>query len=1103
MRRKCKKKARFEVIPISNKAKWERVFVSRKRTLMQKCFEIEKAIGCSVTLTIRTKQGEIWYYASHDKLRQFLSNGKLIDAKSIRVTGNTLDQNLLTGQNMKNAHIDEDENGWEQPPQCATEEDFDGSDSSNGTVIKDSGCHVPKCNGSGIKRPTASTTTCKTTKKNNHAIPVSNRKKKPIQKKYFKASGKSSGNLQKKVPNIAESCTSPSIILETHKNRKHNQTKNKPSTKVDSTKRNKSSLGLRGSGEYVFDYSSSDDDIGLTKKQSSVNSSSNIKVVSTTSSDDSSSSSDGSHVEPDQIDSHIGSAKKPSSLNSSSNIKDVSITSSDDSSSTSDGSDAEPDQTNSHIESAKKPSLLNSSSNIKDVSTISSDESSSTSDESDVEPDQTKNHIGPTKKQSVVNSSANTQVVSVTSSDSSSSSSDGSDIEPHQTNTQNKSHYVKQTFTTITTVKSDCDSSNNTQHTMDQSADLSCHRGPSDKSPSNANTTTGKIKGKNHVPKISTPKHPYTKRKRLYTDPVSITEQQKISESPKQLPSTGILNGNNDFDRNLKRDERTCDPKKLKKTAGDKGSVLYPISPNSSNTIRPHSKKVYRNDSSKKQKFKSLVNSDPSTDVLVEVKNDLERNYSIHGLTTSDKTASNNFGRCSHDRFNESTNIKSSDALGTLKNQNEEEGPMPKKVPKKYNNQHGNQEKSCSGITKSPNRDNDKVKSKSVYNNSFSDRLAPAKESFIKTSPRQKVKTERNKYDFLETAGKNLPPFPKAETFSRKKLNTSSKRNQKHDSDYHQQPTQNETEKPIPENISKKYNNQHGSPRKSFSRFYKPPIFRDKLNSESVYSNPCDDRSIPAEESSVKTAPQRKVKTERNEYDFFESAGKNLTSFPKVKPKSTKKIYPSTRWNRNFDSNCYQQPTTRSGNNSIPNAKRNVANFRKRSHSDTFKSNNNGTYGYCAKIPKKNNFVDNRVKVPKKSNFVGNRAKVSKNNKFVDNHAKIPKKNNSVYYREYYRKQEVDGPIRTTNKYWDTSYGGYDNTSYNKFSDQNWYTVREFSESKLCGQRFKKMTCSQEKDWGGYGTQYSNTNYLANRNSRQNKESFYSSSRFNQPLRYR
>ncbi|XP_039265150.2 uncharacterized protein LOC120340837 isoform X2 [Styela clava] len=1093
--------------------------------------------------------------------------------------------------NMKNAHIDEDENGWEQPPQCATEEDFDESDPSNGTVIKDSGCHVLKCNGSGIKRPTASTTTCKTTKRNNHAIPVSNRKKKPIQKKYFKASGKSSGNLQKKVPNIAESCTSPSIILETHKNRKHNQTKNKPSTKVHSTKRNKSSLGLRGSGEYVFDYSSSDDDIGLTKKQSSVNSSSNIKVVSTTSSDDSSSSSDGSHVEPDQTDSHIGSAKKPSSLNSSSNIKDVSITSSDDSSSTSDGSDAEPDQTDSHIGSAKKPSslnsssnikdvsitssddssstsdgsdaepdqtdshigsakkssslnsstnikdvfttssddssstsdgsdvepdqtnshigptkrpsLLNSSSNIKDVSTISSDESSSTSDESDVEPDQTKNHNGPTKKQSVVNSSANTQVVSVTSSDSSSSSSDGSDIEPHQTNTQNKSHYVKQTFTTITTVKSDCDSSNNTQHTMDQSTDLSCHRGPSDKSPSNANTTTDKIKGKNHVPKISTPKHPYTKRKRLYTDPVSITEQQKISESPKQLPSTGILNGNNDFDRNLKRDERTCDPKKLKKTAGDKGSVLYPISPNSSNTIGPHSKKVYRNDSSKKQKFKSLVNPDPSTDVLVEVKNDLERNYSIQGLTTSDKTASNNFGRCSHDRFNESTNIKSSDALGTLKNQNEEEGPMPKKVPKKYNNQHGNQEKSCTGITKSPNRDNDKVKSKSVYNNSFSDRLAPAKESFIKTSPRQKVKTERNKYDFLETAGKNLPPFPKAETFSRKKLNTSSERNQKHDSDYHQQPTQNETEKPIPENISKKYNNQHGSPRKSFSRFYKPPIFRDKLNSESVYSNPCDDRSIPAEESSVKTAPQRKVKTERNEYDFFESAGKNLTSFPKVKPKSTKKIYPSTRWNRRFDSNCYQQPTTRSGNNSIPNAKRNVANFRKRSHSDTFKSNNNGTYGYRAKIPKKNNFVDNRVKVPKKSNFVGNRAKVSKSNNFVDNHAKIPKKNNSVYNREYYRKKEGDGPIRTTNKYWDTSYGGYDNTSYNKFSDQNWYTVREFSESKLCGQRFKKMTCSQVKGWGGYGTQYSNTNYLANRNSRQNKESFYSSSRFNQPLRYR
>nr|CAB3240045.1 dentin sialophosphoprotein-like [Phallusia mammillata] len=82
-----KPKSRRVLKDITSVAEYERVYVSRQRTLMQKAFELEEATGALITVTVRSSSsGDVAYFASNDELIQKLKNGDLIKNDSHRFT---------------------------------------------------------------------------------------------------------------------------------------------------------------------------------------------------------------------------------------------------------------------------------------------------------------------------------------------------------------------------------------------------------------------------------------------------------------------------------------------------------------------------------------------------------------------------------------------------------------------------------------------------------------------------------------------------------------------------------------------------------------------------------------------------------------------------------------------------------------------------------------------------------------------------------------------------------------------------------------------------------------------------------------------------------
>uniref|UniRef100_F6SG85 MADS-box domain-containing protein n=3 Tax=Ciona intestinalis TaxID=7719 RepID=F6SG85_CIOIN len=149
--RKKKKKSRM-LKDIRSISDWERVFSSRKRTLMSKALELEHATGAIVTVTVRVSNN-VYYYASSQVVKDILTKTPLLKGNSFHVTKKSLAIGLY---GLTNACSDT-ESQHNPQPSTSTENRPSTSNNAPVTPIVTTPTRQPAQNGRSVKSPSART----------------------------------------------------------------------------------------------------------------------------------------------------------------------------------------------------------------------------------------------------------------------------------------------------------------------------------------------------------------------------------------------------------------------------------------------------------------------------------------------------------------------------------------------------------------------------------------------------------------------------------------------------------------------------------------------------------------------------------------------------------------------------------------------------------------------------------------------------------------------------------------------------------------------------------------------------------------------------------
>ncbi|XP_002126828.2 uncharacterized protein LOC100175106 [Ciona intestinalis] len=150
--RKKKKKSRM-LKDIRSISDWERVFSSRKRTLMSKALELEHATGAIVTVTVRVSNN-VYYYASSQVVKDILTKTPLLKGNSFHVTKKSLAIGLY---GLTHACSDTHESDHNQQPSTSVQNRPTTSNNEPVTPIITTPTRQPTQNGRPLKSPPART----------------------------------------------------------------------------------------------------------------------------------------------------------------------------------------------------------------------------------------------------------------------------------------------------------------------------------------------------------------------------------------------------------------------------------------------------------------------------------------------------------------------------------------------------------------------------------------------------------------------------------------------------------------------------------------------------------------------------------------------------------------------------------------------------------------------------------------------------------------------------------------------------------------------------------------------------------------------------------